>query len=89
MFTNRTPAEKTPEQKKIANAAWKPSKTRLAMQQSGEAVTVYRSPEAQAAYDAKVAAAAAEKAARKAAGIAKRAATLAAKKAAKTKAKKV
>ncbi len=88
MFTNRTPAVKTPEQKKISNTAWKPAKSRIAMQQSGECVTVYRSPEAQAAHDAKIAAAEAEKAARKAEGIAKRAATLAAKKAAKLKAKK-
>ena len=85
MFTNRTPAVQTPEQKKISSTAWKPSKNRVAMQQSGDCVTVYRSPEAQAAYDAKIAAATNEKAERKAAGIAKRAATLAAKKAAKAK----
>lgn len=85
MFTNRTPAEQTPEQKKISSAAWKPAKSRIAMQQSGEAVVVYRSPEAQAKYDAKVAAEAAEKLARKEAGAAKRRATLAAKKAAKAK----
>lgn len=89
MFTNRTPAVQTAEQKKVSNAAWKPSKIRVAMQQSSECVTVYRSPEAQAAHEAKLAAIEAEKAERKAAGIAKRAATLAAKKAAKAKAKKV
>lgn len=79
MFTNRTAAEKTPEQKKISSAAWKPAKSRIAMQQSGECVSVYRSPEAQAKYDAKIAAAEAEKQARKEAGAAKRRATLAAK----------
>ena len=84
-FTNRQPAEKTKEQKKVSNLAWKPSKIRLDMQQSGECVQVYVSPEVQAKRAAKAAAEAAEKEARKQAGIAKRAATLAAKKAAKVK----
>jgi hypothetical protein len=86
-FTNRSPAPQTKEQRKVSNLAWKPSPIRASMQQSGEAVAVYVSPEAAAKRAAKAAAAEADKAARKQAGIEKRAVTLAAKKAAKSKVK--
>lgn len=75
------------EQTAIRRAAWKPSTSRLALQVNGEAAVVYRSPKAQAEYEARIAAEAAAKAEKKAAALAKSAATRAANKAAKTKAK--
>lgn len=53
----------TKEQKKIRRLAWKPNTMRLKMQASGP-VFVTRSPKAQAEYEAREAAKAAEKAAR-------------------------
>ena len=73
----------TKEQQKTRRAAWKPNSVALKMKQSGSAVTVYRSPERQAEWEAEQNAIAAEKLARKMAGIEKRRATLAAKKSSK------
>lgn len=45
VFTNRAPAEKTKEQKKLSNLAWRPSKIRIALQQSGPVVAVVKREE--------------------------------------------
>lgn len=75
------------EQQKVRKAAWKPNSAHAAVANPGPAVAVYRSPKAQAEYEARVAAEAAAKAEKRAATLARMAATRAAKKAAKTKAK--
>lgn len=75
------------EQQKMRKAAWKPHSSRVEVVAPGSVVTVYRSPKAQAEYDARMAAEAQAKAEKKAAALAKAAATRAAKKAAKTKGK--
>ena len=77
----------TKEQQKVRRAAWKPNSARIKLVASGDAVAVYRSPKAQAEYEARVAAEAQAKAEKKASALAKAAATRAAKKAAKTKGK--
>ena len=77
----------TKEQQKVRRAAWKPNSARVKLAASGDAVAVYRSPKAQAEYDARMVAEAQAKAEKRAAALAKAAATRAAKKAAKTKGK--
>jgi hypothetical protein len=75
------------EQQKMRKAAWKPHTSRAEVVAPGSAVAVYRSPKAQAEYEARVAAEAQAKAEKRAATLAKMAATRAAKKAAKAKVK--
>ena len=41
-FTNRTPAVKTPEQKKLSSLAWRLSKQARERQKSGQCVTVFK-----------------------------------------------
>ena len=75
----------TKEQQKVRRTAWKPNSARMKMQVSGSAVTVYRSPKAQAEFEAKQAQVAMEKAARRMAAVEKAKATRAANAKAKTK----
>ena len=76
------------EQKAIRIAAWKPNSARLKSEQNEDAVVLFRSPKAQAEYDARIQAAAEAKAEKRAATLAKMAATREAKKAAKAVATK-
>lgn len=78
----------TKEQQKIRRAAWKPNSVRLKLHAAAQGVVVYRSPAAQAEFEARTAAAAAEKAARRAAAVEKSKATRAANAKAKAKSKK-
>lgn len=67
------------EQQKQRKLAWKPNSAHQKANEDGEGIVLYRSPKAQAEYEARLAAEAQAKAEKRAATLAKMAATRAAK----------